>query len=125
MRQASLDGARALLVAGVLTISLSCPGLAQDPRDEHALSDAEVEAFAKGYVELGKILYFYESRLDQAWTVEEGRAIYTEALSAMLRALNDQGLNESRYIEIFEIARTDDTLLEKIVQLINEEEKKE
>jgi hypothetical protein len=93
--------------------------LAQDSGAGHpTLSEAEVEAFAKSYVELGKILYLCESRLEQAWTAEEGKEIYSEALSAMLRALNDQGLTESRYVEIFKIVRADDTLREKTVRLI-------
>ena len=119
MRRANLNAVGALLVTAVLTLSLSSFGLAQDPGAEHpALSEAEVEAFAKSYVELGEILYLCESRLEQAWTAEEGKEIYSEALSAMLRVLNDQGLTESRYVEIFKIVRADDTLREKTVRLI-------
>ena len=120
MRRANINAVRALLVAGVLILSSSSPGLAQDGGGlEHTrLSEAEIEAFAKSYLEVGKILYSCESRLEEARTAEEGKDIYSEALSAMLRALNDQGLSDSRYFEIFEIARADDTLLDKIVQSI-------
>jgi hypothetical protein len=119
MRRANINAVRALLVAGVLILSVSSPGLAQDGGLEHTkLSEAEIEAFATSYLEVGKILYSCESRLEEARTAEEGKDIYSEALSAMLRALNDQGLSDSRYFEIFEIARADNTLLDKIVQSI-------
>jgi hypothetical protein len=119
MRRANINAVRALLVAGVLILSPYSRGLAQDGGLEHTkLSEAEIEAFAKSYLEVGKILYSCESRLEEARTAEEGKDIYSEALSAMLRVLNDQGLSDSRYFEIFEIARADDTLLDKIVQSI-------
>ena len=119
MRRANLNAVGALLLTAVLTIMLTTLGLAQDSGTGHStLSEAEVEAFAKSYVELGKILYRCESRLEQAWTAEEGKEIYSEALAAMLRVLNDQGLTESRYVEIFKIVRADDTLREKTVRLI-------
>jgi Domain of unknown function (DUF4168) len=119
MRRANINAVRALLVAGVLLFSPSSPGLAQDRGLEHTkLSEAEIEAFATSYLEVGRILYSCESRLEEARTAEEGKDIYSEALSAMLRALNDQGLTDSRYFEIFEIARADDTLLDKIVRSI-------
>jgi hypothetical protein len=125
MRRANLNAVGALLVAVVLTIALSSPGLAQESGAGYPrLSEAEVEAFAKSYVELGKILYRCESLLEHAWTAEEGKEIYSEALSAMQRALNDQGLTESRYVEIFKIVRADDTLREKIVRSIQAQTEK-
>lgn len=121
MRRGNLKAARALVVAIVVSMTSSALGLAQGPRGEPTkLSQAELEAFAKCYVQVGKILYAYESRVQHARTAEEGKEIYKEAVSKMRHALNEQGLTAARYIEIFEIVRADDTLLETIVQLIRE-----
>jgi uncharacterized protein YggE len=121
MRRGRLKTARALVVASVVTITFCAPALAQGSRAEPTkVSQAELEAFAKCYVQVGKILYEYESRVQQARTAEEGKEIYKEAVAKMRRALNEQGLTAARYVEIFEIVRADDTLLETIVQLIRE-----
>ncbi|HEU4344210.1 MAG TPA: DUF4168 domain-containing protein [Candidatus Binatia bacterium] len=121
MRRRNLQAARALVVAIVISLTSAALALAQGSRVEHTkLSQSELEAFAKCYVQVGKILYAYESRVQHARTAEEGKDIYKEAVSKMQRALNEQGLTAARYVEIFEIARADDTLLETIVQLIRE-----
>ena len=122
MQRANLSVVTALLLASVLTRPYM-PVLAEEVSTKQTgLTESEVEAFAKCYIEIGRILDAYEPHLNQARSIDEAREIYKQALSAMLGVLRAQQLSQSRYIEIFEIARSDDSVLKRIVRLINEEQ---
>ena len=83
-----------------------------------------LRAFAKVYVEVEKIRQAYEPRLKGAKNPEEGKQIQNEAASKMQGALTKEGLTEESYTQIFEIARADEGLRKKLVELINEERQK-
>jgi GTP1/Obg family GTP-binding protein len=75
-------------------------------------------------VEVEKIRQTYEPRLKQSKDPEEGKQIQNEAVSKMQETLTKEGLNEQSYGQIFEIARADEDLRQKLVAFINEEKQK-
>src|SRR5262249_53276304 len=86
--------------------------------------ETELRAFAKVYVEVEKIRQAYEPRLKEAKNAQEGKQIETEAVLKMQGALTEQGLTPESYTQIFEIARADEGLRKRLVEIINEERKK-
>jgi Domain of unknown function (DUF4168) len=125
MQIASLKTVAAIFVAGFLILPLAKQVRAQEsPKQQMNVSETQLRAFAKVYVEVGKIRQAYEPRLKEAKNPEEGKQIQTEAASKMQGALTKEGLTEESYTQIFEIARADEGLRKKLVELINEERQK-
>ena len=99
-------------------------GLAQEsPKQQLNVIETQLRAFAKVYVEVEKIRQAYEPRLKEATNPEEGKQIQKEATSKMQGALT-RGPTVESYIQIFEVARADEGLHKKLVELINEERQK-
>jgi len=122
MQIASLKTVAAIFVAGFLILPRASQGPAQEsPQQQMNVGDAQLRAFAKVYVEIETIRQIYEPRLKEVKSLEEGKEIQNEAVSKMQGALTKQGLTEESYGQIFEIARVDDGLRKKLVELINEE----
>ena len=112
-------------VAGFLILPFAKQGRAQEsPKQQKNVSETQLRAFAKVYVEVEKIRQAYEPRLKEAKNPEEGKQIQNEAASKMQGALTKEGLTEESYIQIFEVARADEGLHKKLVELINEERQK-
>jgi Na+-transporting NADH:ubiquinone oxidoreductase subunit NqrC len=125
MQIASLKIVAAIFVAGFLILPLAKQGRAQEsPKQQMNVSDTQLRAFAKVYVEVEKIRQAYEPRLKKAKNPEEGKQIQDEAASKMQGALTKEGLTEESYTQIFEIARADEGLRNKLVEFINEERQK-
>jgi Domain of unknown function (DUF4168) len=111
-----------IFVAGFLILPWASQGLAQEPSQQQMnIGDRQLRAFAKVYVEIETIRQLYVSRLKEAESLEEGEEIQNEAVSKMEGALTKQGLTEESYSRIVEIARADEALRKKLVELINEE----
>ena len=125
MQLASLKTVVAIFVAGFLILPFAKQGRAQEsPKQQLSVSETQLRAFAKVYVEVEKIRQAYEPRLKEATNPEAGKQIQNEAVSKMQGALTKEGLNEESYTQIFEIARADEGLRKKLVELINEERHK-
>jgi Domain of unknown function (DUF4168) len=125
MQIASLKAVAAIFVAGFFILPFAKQGRAQEsPKQQMNVSETQLRAFAKVYVEVEKIRQAYEPRLKEAKNPEEGKQIQSEAVSKMQGALTKEGLNEESYTQIFEIARADEGLRKKLVELINEERHK-
>ena len=125
MQIASLKTVAAIFVAGFLILPFAKQARAQEsPKQQMNVSETQLRAFAKVYVEVEKIRQEYEPRLKEAKNPEEGKQIQSEAVSKMQGALTKEGLNEESYTQIFEIARADEGLRKKLVELINEERHK-
>jgi len=125
MQLASLKSVGAILVAAFLILSFAKQGPAQEsPKQQLNVSETQLKAFAKVYVEVERIRQAYEPRLKEAKNPEEGKQIQNEAASKMQGALKKEGLTEESYTEIFEVARADEGLRKKLVELINEERQK-
>jgi uncharacterized protein YggE len=122
---ASLKTVAAIFIAGFLILPFAKQARAQEsPKQQMNVSETQLRAFAKVYVEVEKIRQEYEPRLKEAKNPEEGKQIQNEAVSKMQGALTKEGLNEESYTQIFEIARADEGLRKKLVELINEERHK-
>jgi len=125
MQIASLKTVTAIFVAGFFVLPFAKQIRAQEsPKQQMNVSDDQLRAFAKVFVEVEKIRQVYEPRLKEAKDPKEGKQIQNEAVSKMQGALTKQGLTEESYSQIFEIARADEGLRNKLVNLINEERQK-
>ena len=125
MQMATLKTLAAIFVAGFLILPFAKQARAQEsPKQEMNVSETQLRAFAKVYAEVEKIRQAYEPRLKEAKNPEEGKQIQTEAVSKMQGALTNQGLTEESYTQIFEVARADEGLRKKLIELINEERQK-
>jgi len=125
MQIAILKTAAAIFVAGFLILPMTKQVRAQDsPKQQLNVSETELRAFAKVYVAVEKIRQAYEPRLKEAKNAQEGKQIETEAVLKMQGALTEQGLTSESYTQIFEIARADEGLRKRLVEIINEERQK-
>ena len=125
MQIATVKMVAAIFLAGFLILPLAKQGRAQEsPKQQLNVGETQLRAFAKVYVEVEKIRQTYEPRLKEAKNPEEGKQIQTEAVSKMQGALTNQGLTEESYTQIFEVARADEGLRKKLIELINEERQK-
>jgi Domain of unknown function (DUF4168) len=125
MERTSLKTVAAMFVAGFLILPLAKQGRTQEsPKQRLNVSETQLRAFAKVYVEIEKIRQAYEPRMKEAKNPEESKQIQNEAVSKMQGALTNQGLTEESYTQIFEVARADEGLRKKLIELINEERQK-
>ena len=125
MQIATLRAVAASFVVGFLILSFSKQVPAQElPKQQLNVSEPQLRAFAKVYVEVEKIRQMYEPRLKEAKNPDEGKQIENEAVSKMQGALTKEGLTEESYGQIFEIARADEGLRKKLLGFINEEKQK-
>ena len=125
MQIASLKIVATIFVAGFLILPVAKEGRAQEsPKQQLNVSETQLRAFAKVYVEVEKIRQAYEPRLKEAKNAQEGKQIETEAVLKMQGALTEQGLTQESYTQIFEIARADEGLRKKLIEIINEERQK-
>jgi uncharacterized protein YggE len=125
MQIATLKTVAVIFVTGFLILPFAKQGRAQEsPKQQLNVSETQLKAFAKVYVEVEKIRQAYEPRLKEAKNPAEGKQIETEAVSKMQGALTKEGLTEESYTQIFEIARADEGLRKKLIELINEERQK-
>lgn len=115
----------AIFVAGFLVLPFAKPIRSQElPKQQMNVSDGQLRAFAKVYVGIDKIRQAYEPRLKEVKDPEEGKQIQMEAVTKMQGAAAKEGMTEESYTQIFEIARDDEGLSRKLIDLINEERQK-
>ena len=125
MQIAILKTAAVIFVAGFLILPMAKQVRAQNsPKQQLNVSETQLRAFAKVYVEVEKIRQTYEPRLKEAKNAQEGKQIETEAVLKMQGALTEQGLTPQSYTQIFEIALADEGLRKRLVEIINEERQK-
>ena len=125
MQIANLKTVAAIVVAGFFVLSLTKQIRAQElPKQQMNVTDDQLRAFAKVYLEIDKIRQAYEPRLEEAKDPEEGKQIQMEAVTKMQGAAAKEGMTEESYAQIFEIARDDEGMGRKLINLINEERQK-
>lgn len=125
MQAANAKTLAAIFVAGFLVLPFAKTIGAQEPAKQEAnVSDDQLRAFAKVYVQVDKIRQAYEPRLKEAKDSEEGRQIQMEAATKMQEAAAKEGMTGDSYRQIFEIARADEGLRKKLLNFINEEKEK-
>lgn len=115
---AMLTGLCTLLPSTVISVQ----ELPQHHRDTQTrVSDQELEAFAKAYVEYETIRRAYEPSLKNAPDSEEGKRIEQEASAKLEEALAKQGLTPETYKQILNAVNADDELRKRALKLIDEE----
>ncbi|MGH7770632.1 MAG: DUF4168 domain-containing protein [Candidatus Binatia bacterium] len=97
------------------------PATRQPPSQQTNISDKELRAFAKAYVEFHKIRLAYEPSLKNVHDPEKRQMIQQEANSKIEKALEKQGLNPTAYNRIFTAVNADEKLRKKTLKLIDEE----
>jgi hypothetical protein len=127
------DSLRNGLVAGVLLASINLSampahsgeaapkGSATAPTD---VSDKELRAFAKAYVEYHKIRQNYEPKLNNTRDEKEKLKIQREGDDKVKQVLEKQGLTPQTYNRLFMAVNGNPQLRQKALALIDDERKK-
>lgn len=87
------------------------------------ITDSELRAFAKAYVDFHRIQQSYESPLKNAKSLAERDKMQQEGNAKVKAAVEKQGLTIENYNRIFAAVNGDKDLREKTLKLINEERK--
>lgn len=125
MKRASLKAIATISIAGLLSVGAPKLIFAQvAPKQQSELDEQQLRSFAKVYVQVEKIRQEYEPRAKEATGPEEGKQIQQEAQSKFQQVLTKEGLTEENYTKIFEVARADQDVRKKILQMIGEERAK-
>lgn len=94
------------------------------PNQAAQLDDQNLRNFAKVYVQVEKIRQEYEPRAKGAANPDEGKQIQQEAQGKFREALTKEGMTEENYSQIFQVARADEGVRKKVLQMIAEERAK-
>lgn len=124
MKRVSLKTLATIFVSAFLMVVVAKPLVAQVAPKPQELDEKQLRSFAKVYVQVEKIRQEYEPRAKEATGPEEGKQIQQEAQSKFQQVLTKEGLSEENYTKIFEVARADQDVRKKILQLIGEEKAK-
>ena len=111
------------LSAGAVWAQTQAPAQ-QSPGASSEVSDQELQAFAKSYVEFHKMRTIYEPQVSVAKTPEEKTRIQQEAVAKFSSVLEREGLTMERYAALFKAVNGDDRLREKVIKLIEDEKAK-
>lgn len=121
----------AVFSAALLSVAVATQAMAQiapnppaNPNQPAKVDDQQLRSFAKVYVQVEKIRETYAPRAKEAPGPEQGKQIQQEAESKFQEALTKEGLNEESYKQIFEVARVDQDVRKKVLQMIVEEKGK-
>jgi uncharacterized protein DUF4168 len=127
------DFIRRGLVTGVLCLSLhfSVSAWSADaapkqgsPAQPSNVSDKELRAFAKAYVEYQRIRQDYDPKLNNTRDEKEKLKIQREGDDKVKLALEKQGLTPQDYNRLFVAVNGNPQLRQKALALINDERKK-
>jgi flagellar motor protein MotB len=124
MKRVSLKTLATIFVSAFLMVVVAKPLVAQVAPKPQELDEKQLRSFAKVYVQVEKIRQEYEPRAKEASGPEEGKQIQQEAQSKFQQVLTKEGLSEESYTKIFEVARADQDVRKKILQMISEEKAK-
>lgn len=120
----------ALKVAVGLLVAILYGGVATagqapvKPSDASGLSDKELKAFVKAYVDYQKIRRSYAPALEQAKDPARKKQIEQEANAKIKSSLDAQGLSVTRYNQIFAEVNNNPPLRKKVLQQVEEERKR-
>ena len=122
-----------LLVAAVSVaffVVMSSAGLALAASTQGSLtkasnvSDKDLKAFAKAYVEYHQIKRSYEPKLKATKNEKTKQQIEKEGNDKVLHALEKQGFTPQQYNQLFAVVNRDPQLREKALNLIEAERRK-
>lgn len=89
-----------------------------------SVSDTELKAFAKAYVEYQNIRKNYETKINNARDEKEKDRLQREGNDKVKQALEKQGFTPQAYNNLFAAVNGSQQLREKALGLINDERKK-
>jgi Domain of unknown function (DUF4168) len=125
MGRISVKAVATIAIAGLLTVVAPMQLIAQvTPAQPSGADDQQLRNFAKVYVQVEKIRETYEPRAKAASGPDEGKQIQQEAQSKFKEALTKEGLSEESFTQIFDMARADEGVRKKVLQMIAEERSK-
>jgi hypothetical protein len=121
-----------IIVALVLSFSLpAVPAWSADaspkqtsPAEPTNVSDKDLRAFVKAYVEYQKIRQNYEPKMNNTRDEKEKQKIQREGDDKVKQALEKQGLTPQAYNRLFVAVNGNPQLRQKALALINDERKK-
>jgi len=115
----------------VFVLLLAAPAvLAEDARPQQPataqtrVSDIDLQAFAKAYVDYHRIRRTYEQRISKAENAKEKDKIQNEGNAKVKQALKKQGLTAQSYNRFFTAVNADKTLRQKALQFIDQKRTK-
>ena len=88
------------------------------------VSDRDLKAFAKAYVEYHQIKRSYEPKLKTIRDEKTKRQIEKEGNDKVLHALEKEGLTPQQYNQLFTVVNRDPRLRQKALSLIEAERRK-
>jgi len=94
------------------------------PSDASGLSDKELKAFVKAYVDYQKIRQSYAPAFEQAKDPGRKKQIEQEANAKIKSSLDAQGLSVTRYNQIFAEVNSNPPLRKKVLRQVEEERKR-
>ena len=118
-----------LVVGGVL-LTLAVAGSAQQPskpqtEDQQAnISDRDLAAFVKAYVENQNIRLEYEPTLRNSTDAKTRQEIQDQANEELKKSLAKQNISVEKYNTIYKRINSDEQLRAKVLQLVEEERKR-
>jgi Domain of unknown function (DUF4168) len=123
---------RWIILALLLSISLpAAPAWSADatprqpsPAEPSNVSDKDLRAFVKAYVEYQKIRQNYEPKMNKTRDEKEKQKIQREGDDKVKQALEKQGLTPQAYNRLFAAVNGNPQLRQKALALINDERKK-
>jgi hypothetical protein len=96
---------------------------AQPDIPQAAISERELTAFVKAYVETQRIRQEYEPALVKSNDAEKNRLIENKANDELKKSLAKQNLTVEQYNRIYNQVNSDERLREKTLKLVEEERK--
>lgn len=119
-------GAAVLSVALWVTTPAGAQGSPKQapPAEQAKVSDKDLRAFAKAYVEYHKIRQAYEPQLAKVQDAKEKEKIQREGDSKVNKALEKQGLTPESYNRLFTAVNRNEQLRKKALKIISEERKR-
>jgi Domain of unknown function (DUF4168) len=94
------------------------------PAEPSNVSDKDLRAFVKAYVEYQKIRQNYEPKMNSTRDEKEKQRIQREGDDKVKQALEKQGLTPQAYNRLFVAVNGNPQLRQKALALINDERKK-
>ena len=93
----------------------------QSAAPQTTVSEVDLEAFAKAYVEYHRIRRIYEARISKAENAKEKDKIQNEGNAKVGQALKKQGLTAQSYNRLFTAVNSNESLRQKALKFIANE----
>jgi hypothetical protein len=123
------NGFFSLFVIGWSLLALNATGVAQEsPKaqtdQQTTVSDADLRAFVKAYVDNQKIRQQYEPSLKDSTDSQKDQQIQDQANAELKKSLAKQNLTVEKYNAIYNQINSDEELRKKALKLVEEERKR-